>query len=77
MRRGCIAIGKVECDGCHSPLEYGEHYLVIDVEEEGKQRFCTDCCIKRDYLTRKKKRGKQVDSFLPGESKPDVVSTGP
>ncbi len=67
MRRGCIAVGKVECDGCHRPLEYGEHYLVVDVEGEGRQRLCTRCCKKRGYVTHKTNKGKQVDTFLPGE----------
>ena len=36
MRRGCIAIGKTECDGCHRPIEYGEHYLLINEEDDEK-----------------------------------------
>ena len=32
MRRGCIATGKVECDGCHCPIKYGERYLLINGE---------------------------------------------
>lgn len=67
MRRGCIAVGKVECGGCHRPFAYGEHYLVVDVEGEGRQRLCTDCCKSRGYVTHKKNKGKQVDTFLPGE----------
>ncbi|MFO7996206.1 MAG: hypothetical protein R6U93_03540 [Dehalococcoidia bacterium] len=67
MRRGCIAIGKVECDGCHRPLKYGENYLVTNGEEEKKQRFCIDCCVKHGYTTYKTKKGKQIVSFLPEE----------
>lgn len=67
MRRGCIAIGKVECGGCQRPLEYGEHYLVVEVEGEGTQRLCTDCCISRKYITHRKKKGEKVHSFLPAE----------
>jgi len=42
MRRGCIATGKVECDGCHSLIKYGERYLLINGEGDEKQRFCTE-----------------------------------
>lgn len=70
MRRGCIAVGKVECDGCGRPLNYGEHYLVIKGEkgEKGeKQRFCIDCCVSRGYSTYRAQKGKQIVTFLPEE----------
>lgn len=67
MRRGCIAIGKVECDGCHRPLKYGEHYLVINGEGDEKQRFCVDCCVSHGYSTYRTKKGKEIITFLPEE----------
>jgi len=67
VRRGCIAIGNVECNGCHRPFKYGERYLVTDGEGEEKQRFCTDCCLSRGYITHRTQKGKQIDTFLPGE----------
>ena len=67
MRRGCIAIGKVECDGCHRPLKYGERYLLIDEEEDKKQRLCVDCCLSRGYITCKTTKTEQLITFLSEE----------
>ena len=67
MRRGCIATGKVECDGCHRPIKYGERYLSINGEAEGdeKQRLCIDCCLSRGYISYGTEKGKQIITFLP------------
>ena len=67
MRRGCIAIGKVECDGCHSPIKYGERYLLINGEGDEKQRLCIDCCQSRGYVLYGTEKGKQIITFLPKE----------
>lgn len=67
MRRGCIAIGKTECDGCHRPIEYGEHYLLINEEDNEKQRLCVDCCRSRDYISYRTEKGKQIITFLHNE----------
>ena len=65
MRRGCIAIGKVDCDGCHRSVNYGERYLLINGEGDEKQRLCVDCCRDRGYLSYRTEKGKQVVTFLP------------
>ena len=65
MRRGCIAIGKVECDGCHRPIKYGECYLSINGEGDEKQRLCIDCCQNRGYISYGTEKGKQIITFLP------------
>jgi len=57
----------VECGGCHRPLEYGEHYLVVDEDGEEKKRLCADCCTGRDNVTPKKRKGKKADSSPPAE----------
>ena len=67
MRRGCIAIGKVECYGCHRPIKYGERYLLINGEEDEKQRLCIDCCLSRGYISYGTEKGKQIITFLPKE----------
>jgi hypothetical protein len=67
VRRGCIAVGKVECDGCGRLLKYGEHYLMIDGEEDEKRRFCIDCCVSRGHSTYRTNKGKQIVTFLPEE----------
>jgi hypothetical protein len=56
MRRGCIAIGKVKCSSCHSPIKYGERYLIIDGEGDEKQRFSYE-----------NEKGQQIITFLPKE----------
>jgi hypothetical protein len=67
MRRGCIAIGKVECDGCHQPIEYGERYLVIDGEGDERERLCIDCCQSQGYVSYGTEKGEQIITFLPKE----------
>jgi len=67
VRRGCIAIGKVECSGCDRPLKHGEHYLVINGEDNNKQRLCIDCCSRKGHITKRKEKGKDIDTFLPGD----------
>jgi hypothetical protein len=67
MRRGCIATGNVECDGCHRPIKYGERYLTINGEGDEKQRLCIDCCLSRGYISYRTEKGKQIITFLPKE----------
>lgn len=67
MRRGCIAIGKAECDGCQRPIKYGERYLLINGEGDEKQRLCLDCCQSRGYVSYGTEKGKQIITFLPKE----------
>jgi hypothetical protein len=65
MRRGCIAIGKLGCDGCQRPIRYGERYLLISGKEDEKQRLCIDCCISRGYVSYETEKGKRMVTFLP------------
>jgi hypothetical protein len=67
MRRGCIAVGKVECDKCHRPIKYGERYLMIDEEEGVKQRLCIDCCRSLGYISHETDRGSDIITFLSKE----------
>lgn len=62
MRRGCIVIGEVICDGCNRCMEHGERYLISDDEEneEIKQRFCADCCLSRKYADFIIEKGEKV-----------------
>lgn len=64
MRRGCIAIGKVECDGCHRSMKYGERYLLMDGEGDEKQHLCIDCCASLGYLSHETEKGKEIVTFL-------------
>lgn len=67
MRRGCIAIGKVECDSCHRPIKHGERYLLVDGEGDERQRLCTDCCESRGYVSYGTEKGQQIVTFLTKE----------
>jgi hypothetical protein len=67
MRRGCIAIGKVECDNCHRTIKYGERYLLINGEGDERQRLCIDCSLSRGYISYGTEKGKQIITFLPKE----------
>jgi hypothetical protein len=65
MRRGCIAVEQVQCDGCHRLIKPGERYLVIDVEGGERQRLCVDCCLSHSYASYTDEGGKNIITFLP------------
>jgi len=65
MRRGCIAIGEIHCDGYGHIIKHPERYLIID-EEEGKTlRYCADCCLNKGYAHYRDEKGKRVLTFFP------------
>ena len=64
MRRGCIAIGEIQCDGCHRIIKHPERYLAID-EEGVTSRFCVDCSLERGYARYKEEKGEKVLTFFP------------
>jgi hypothetical protein len=66
MRRGCIAVGKIQCDGCHGLINYGERYLAIEEEGE-KQHLCVACCLRLGYASYKTEDGKETITFFPKE----------
>ena len=70
MRRGCISLGNVQCDDCHRPIPYLDHYLVID-EQDGIEaetgemlRYCVDCCLKKDYASYRMEKGERIFTFF-------------
>jgi hypothetical protein len=65
MLRGCIAVGKVQCDGCHRAIKYGERYLLIDDRGGEKQRLCVDCCMSRGCASYRAEKGEQTITFFP------------
>ena len=71
MRRGCIAIGEVRCDGCSRIIRYPERYLAIhekdgvEVEEGETSRYCIDCCLEKGYAHYKLEKGERVLTFFP------------
>jgi hypothetical protein len=67
MRRGCIAVGKVECDGCQRPINHGDRYLLINGEDDERQRLCVDCCQSRGYVAYGTEKGRQIVTFLEKE----------
>ena len=71
MRRGCIAIGEIRCDGCGRIMRHPERYLAINEEggievEEGKtSRYCVECSLSRGYARYKVEKGEKILTFLP------------
>ena len=68
MRRGCIAIREVVCNGCGRAIEHGERYLAVDEDNGATERFCLDCCRKKGCAGYQKERGREyltlfADSF--------------
>ena len=71
MRRGCIAVGDVRCDGCGRMIRHPERYLLMSEEdsEEGKTLcYCVDCCLNKGYAHYKKvEKGKEALTFFTEE----------
>ena len=66
MRRGCISLGDVQCNGCHRTIPHSEFYLVIEETEGAILRLCVDCCLNKGYARYKKvEKGEQVLTFFP------------
>ena len=64
IRRGCIAVSEVRCDGCGRTVKHPERYLIID-EDEGKvASYCLDCCLEKGYARYKTEGGAQELTFL-------------
>jgi len=70
MRRGCISLGQVKCDGCERIILYPERYLAIDEEdgvevEQGKtSRYCVDCALNKGYAHYKRQKGEEILTFF-------------
>ncbi|MFC2002370.1 hypothetical protein ACFLV4_00215 [Chloroflexota bacterium] len=73
MRRGCIVIGEVHCNGCGRVIKHPERYLAIDEEsgievEEGETfRYCVDCCLSRGFARYRTEKGETVLTFIEAE----------
>ena len=64
MRRGCISLGKTQCDKCHRIIPYPERYLIVEETEDTLLRLCIDCCLKKGYASYKQEKGEQVATFF-------------
>jgi hypothetical protein len=70
MRRGCISLGEIKCDGCGNLIPYPDRYLAINEkngveDEEGEtKRYCIECCLKKDYAHYKEEKGERILTFF-------------
>ncbi|HJX13080.1 MAG TPA: hypothetical protein VJ377_06075 [Dehalococcoidales bacterium] len=70
MRRGCVSLGEISCDECHSVIPYPDRYLAIDEkdgleDDEGeKKRYCVECALKKGYAHYKEEKGERVLTFF-------------
>jgi uncharacterized protein with PIN domain len=71
MRRGCIAISEVRCDGCGRIIRHPERYLAINeteaVEVEGEKTlyYCMECSQSRGYAHYEEEKGEWIFTFFP------------
>jgi hypothetical protein len=68
MRRGCIAVGLINCAVCGNIIEHGDRYLIIEDEPEPKQRICLTCCEKHNYGRFEIEKGERIFTLLVDES---------
>jgi hypothetical protein len=70
MRRGCISLGEIKCDGCSKLIPYPDRYLAVNEkdgveDEEGEtKRYCVECCLKKDYARYKEEKGERILTFF-------------
>ncbi len=64
MRRGCIAVCEIQCDGCQHFIEHGQQYLLMEKGERNLRYLCTDCCLAKGYAQYKTEKGERVITFL-------------
>jgi hypothetical protein len=70
MRRGCVSLGELKCDGCQKPIPYPDRYLAIDEkggkeDEEGEtKRYCVECAMKKGYAHYKEEKGDKILTFF-------------
>jgi len=71
MRRGCISIGEIKCNGCERIIKYPNRYLAIE-EKDGVEDgagdtmiYCLDCSLKKGYARYKAGRGEEILTYFP------------
>jgi len=65
MRRGCISLGNVQCDGCHRLIPHAERYLIVEEKNGATLRLCEDCSLEKGYAHDKVEKGERVLTFFP------------
>ena len=70
MRRGCICLGDIQCDGCHHTIPYSERYLAISEEEDTgtsvgeTKHYCIECALQKGYASYKEEKGERILTFF-------------
>jgi sulfur relay (sulfurtransferase) complex TusBCD TusD component (DsrE family) len=74
MRRGCISLGNIGCDGCHLSIPHSERYLIIEEKDGVTLSLCVKCCLEKGYARYREDRREQVLTFFaePVQSPPDT-----
>lgn len=67
MRRGCISLGDISCDGCHCTIRYLERYLVSEESADVVSRLCLDCASAKGSVRERDDKGERIISFFPEE----------
>ena len=65
MRRGCISLGSVNCDGCHQITPHSERYLIIEEKDGVIVSLCVACCLEKGYAGYREDRRERVLTFFP------------
>ncbi|MFC1938817.1 hypothetical protein ACFLWM_01515 [Chloroflexota bacterium] len=74
MRRGCISLGDIECDGCHRIIPHSERYLIIEGKKGVTVSLCVKCCLEKGYACYREDRRERVLTFFAElvQSPPDT-----
>ena len=63
MRRGCISLGNIKCDGCHRTILYPERYLSLEESRGQNQTLCMECCQEKG-LVKSEHEGKEEETLF-------------
>jgi sulfur relay (sulfurtransferase) complex TusBCD TusD component (DsrE family) len=68
MRRGCISLGDVTCDGCRRIIPHSERYLIIEEEDSVAVSLCVACCLEKGYARYREDKRERVLTFCPEQA---------
>lgn len=70
MRRGCMPLGDIQCDGCRRIITPAERYLVtneengVEVDNGPDVRYCVECALNKGYASYNEEKGEKTLTFF-------------
>ncbi len=72
MRKGCVSLCDIQCDGCQRTVAHSERYLAIDDEDDTEEAgsgkltyYCVQCALDRGLAFYRDEKGERMLTFFP------------